>query len=119
MIKYLKPSIFSLSLLPFLIITYKIFFNKSGPEPVKEITHFTGEWTLIFICLTPACIAEPDCSKVNPVVPPVKLEDVTSKSVPPIVTAVFPLGPSIFCDKETTLSLTVAVINKLEDATTC
>ena len=23
-----------------------------GPEPVKEITHFTGEWTLIFICLT-------------------------------------------------------------------
>ena len=52
MIKYLKPSIFSLSLLPFLIITYKIFFNKLGPEPVKEITHFTGEWTLIFICLT-------------------------------------------------------------------
>ena len=52
MIKYLKPSIFSLSLLPFLIITYKIFFNKLGPEPVKEITHFTGEWTLIFVCLT-------------------------------------------------------------------
>ena len=52
MIKYLKTSIFSLSLLPFLIITYKIFFNKLGPEPVKEITHFTGEWTLIFVCLT-------------------------------------------------------------------
>ena len=52
MTKYLKPSIFVLSLVPFLIITYKIFFNKLGPEPVKEITHFTGEWTLIFICLT-------------------------------------------------------------------
>ena len=52
MTKYLKPSIFVLSLAPFLIITYKIFFNKLGPEPVKEITHFTGEWTLIFICLT-------------------------------------------------------------------
>ena len=52
MIKYLKPSIFILSLFPFLLITYKIFFNKLGPEPVKEITHFTGEWTLIFICLT-------------------------------------------------------------------
>ena len=52
MTKYLKPSIFALSLVPFLIITYKIFFNKLGPEPVKEITHFTGEWTLIFICLT-------------------------------------------------------------------
>ena len=44
----LKPSIFVLSAAPFLLITYKIFFNKLGPEPVKEITHFTGEWTLIF-----------------------------------------------------------------------
>ena len=52
MIKYFKPSIFISSLIPFLLITYKIFFNKLGPEPVKEITHFTGEWTLIFICLT-------------------------------------------------------------------
>ena len=43
---------FTLSLIPFLLITYKIVFNKLGPEPVKEITHFTGEWTLIFICLT-------------------------------------------------------------------
>ncbi len=52
MMKYFKPSIFVLSTIPFIIITYKIFFNKLGPEPVKEITHFTGEWTLIFICLT-------------------------------------------------------------------
>ena len=52
MTKYFKPSIFVLSTIPFIIITYKIFFNKLGPEPVKEITHFTGEWTLIFICLT-------------------------------------------------------------------
>ena len=52
MIKYIKPSIFVLSIIPFLVITYKIFFNKLGPEPVKEITHFTGEWTLIFICIT-------------------------------------------------------------------
>ncbi len=52
MLKYFKPSIFILSTIPFLIISYKIIFNKLGPEPVKEITHFTGEWTLIFICLT-------------------------------------------------------------------
>ena len=52
MIKYFKPSIFILSTIPFLVIIFKIFFNKLGPEPVKEITHFTGEWTLIFICLT-------------------------------------------------------------------
>ena len=52
MTKYFKPSVFTISLIPFLFLIYKIFFNKLGPEPVKEITHFTGEWTLIFICLT-------------------------------------------------------------------
>ena len=50
--KYLKPCVFVLGLIPLLIITYKIFFNKLGPEPVKEISHHTGEWTLIFIVLT-------------------------------------------------------------------
>jgi sulfoxide reductase heme-binding subunit YedZ len=50
--RYFKPGIFILSAVPFLFIFYKIYFNKLGPEPVKEITHFTGEWTLIFICLT-------------------------------------------------------------------
>ena len=50
--RYFKPSIFFFSLIPFIIIVYKTLFNELGPEPVKEITHFTGEWTLIFICLT-------------------------------------------------------------------
>ena len=50
--KYYKPSIFFLSLIPFFLILYKITFNKLGPEPVKEITHFTGEWTLLFIIFT-------------------------------------------------------------------
>ena len=50
--KYFKPGVFILSTIPSLLIFYKIYFNKLGPEPVKEITHFTGEWTLIFICLT-------------------------------------------------------------------
>ena len=50
--KYFKPSVFILSLTPFLIIFYKILYDQLGPEPVKEITHHTGEWTLIFICLT-------------------------------------------------------------------
>ena len=49
---YFKPAVFLLSLWPLIIIGYQIFYNKLGPEPVKEITHFTGEWTLIFICLT-------------------------------------------------------------------
>ena len=37
MIKYFKPSIFVLSTIPFIVITYKIFFNKLGPEPVKKL----------------------------------------------------------------------------------
>ena len=49
--KYLKPGVFILSLIPFLIIIYKIFFDQLGPEPVKEITHHTGEWTLIFLII--------------------------------------------------------------------
>ena len=50
--RYIKIPIFFLSLLPILIIFYQITFNQLGPEPVKEITHVTGNWTLRFIIIT-------------------------------------------------------------------
>ena len=50
--KYYKPSIFFFSLIPFFLIIYRTIFNELGPEPVKEITHLTGEWTLLFIIFT-------------------------------------------------------------------
>ena len=50
--KYFKPSVFILGTVPFVIIVYKIFLNKLGPEPIKEITHHTGEWTLLFLIFT-------------------------------------------------------------------
>ena len=50
--RYYKLGIFFVSLIPLLTIIYKIYYDQLGPEPVKEITHHTGEWTLIFICLT-------------------------------------------------------------------
>ena len=50
--KYFKPSVFILGTVPFIIIVYKIFLNKLGPEPIKQITHHTGEWTLLFIIFT-------------------------------------------------------------------
>ena len=50
--KYFKPVIFLLSSIPFIIIIFKIFFNKLGPEPIKEITLHTGEWTLLFVVFT-------------------------------------------------------------------
>ncbi len=52
MIKYFRSSVFLLSTIPFIFITYKIFLDKLGPEPIKEITHHTGEWTLLFLIFT-------------------------------------------------------------------
>ena len=49
---YFKPAVFLLSLWPIYIITYQIFYNKLGPEPVDRIINHFGEWTLIFIILT-------------------------------------------------------------------
>ena len=50
--KIYKPSIFFLSLIPLILIVYKTFSNNLGPEPIKEITHHTGEWALLFIVFT-------------------------------------------------------------------
>jgi sulfoxide reductase heme-binding subunit YedZ len=52
MLKYFRSSVFLLSTIPFFVIVYKIFLNKLGPEPIKEITHHTGEWTLLFLIFT-------------------------------------------------------------------
>ncbi len=41
-----------MSLWPIYIISYQIFYNELGPEPVDRIINHFGEWTLIFIFLT-------------------------------------------------------------------
>ena len=50
--RYLKVVIFILSLLPIFYIIYQIITNQLGPEPIKDITHHTGKWTLYFIVIT-------------------------------------------------------------------
>ena len=52
MSKYSKIIVFFICLWPIYSISYSIFDNSLGAEPVKKITHHFGEWTLIFICLT-------------------------------------------------------------------
>jgi sulfoxide reductase heme-binding subunit YedZ len=52
LIKYFKPFVFILCLLPLVIIILDIYYNNLGAEPVKKIMNHFGEWTLIFICLT-------------------------------------------------------------------
>ena len=63
--RYIKIPIFFLSLLPVLIIFYQITFNQLGPEPVKEITHVTGNWTLRFIIITLAMTPLQKFTKLN------------------------------------------------------
>ena len=63
--RYIKILIFFLSLLPILIIFYQIIFNQLGPEPVKEITHVTGNWTLRFIIITLAMTPLQKFTKLN------------------------------------------------------
>jgi methionine sulfoxide reductase heme-binding subunit len=63
--RYIKMPIFFLSLLPILIIFYQIIFNQLGPEPVKEITHVTGNWTLRFIIITLAMTPLQKFTKFN------------------------------------------------------
>jgi len=63
--KYIKIIIFFLSLLPILIILYQIIFNELGPEPIKRITHVTGEWTIRFIIITLAMTPLQKITKLN------------------------------------------------------
>ena len=63
--KYLKVVIFTLSLVPIFFIIYQIVTNQLGPEPIKDITHHTGKWTLYFIVLTLAMTPLKKITKLN------------------------------------------------------
>ena len=63
--KYLKVVIFILSLVPIFYITYQILTNQLGPEPIKDITHHTGKWTLYFIVITLSMTPLKKITKLN------------------------------------------------------
>ena len=48
----LKPLVFVLCLLPFGWLVYRGVAGGLGANPIKAITHFTGDWTLYFLLLT-------------------------------------------------------------------
>ena len=62
---YLKVVIFTLSLVPMFFIIYQIINNQLGPEPIKDITHHTGKWTLYFIVITLAMTPLKKITKLN------------------------------------------------------
>ena len=63
--RYLKVVIFTLSLVPIFYIVYQILTNQLGPEPIKDITHHTGKWTLYFIVITLAMTPLKKITKLN------------------------------------------------------
>ena len=48
----LKPLVFVLCLAPFGWLLYRGLAGGLGANPIKAITHFTGDWTLYFLLLT-------------------------------------------------------------------
>lgn len=50
----LKPTIFLLSLIPFLYLLYAVFLDPEilGANPVEYLTHNTGGWSLRFLLIT-------------------------------------------------------------------
>ena len=63
--KYLKVVIFILSLVPIFYIIYQILNNQLSPEPIKDITHHTGKWTLYFIVMTLSITPLKKITKLN------------------------------------------------------
>lgn len=50
--KLIKPLVFVVALIPFVILVIKIVQNDLGPDPAQELAKETGEWTLRFLLLT-------------------------------------------------------------------
>ena len=47
-----KPVCFAACLIPFGLLAADLFFGRLGANPIEEITHRTGDWTLIFLLVT-------------------------------------------------------------------
>jgi len=52
MVRFVKPSIFFMALIPFIWLLLKVFQNDLGPDPAQALSIETGEWALRFLLLT-------------------------------------------------------------------
>mgnify|MGYP006091411109 FL=1 len=48
----IKPTVFSLALVPFAVLLYTAIWGDLGPDPAKELSLETGEWALRFLLIT-------------------------------------------------------------------
>ena len=51
-VRYSKPAVFLACLVPMGLLARKGVTNQLGANPIEVITHSTGDWTLIFLCIT-------------------------------------------------------------------
>ncbi|EGV18892.1 protein-methionine-sulfoxide reductase heme-binding subunit MsrQ [Thiocapsa marina] len=51
-VRYVKPLVFMLCLMPFGLLIARGASGALGPNPVEAITHFTGDWTLRLLLAT-------------------------------------------------------------------
>ena len=49
--RWVKPVVFSLSLLPFFWLLYAAITNQLGANPAEALIRATGDWTLRFLCI--------------------------------------------------------------------
>lgn len=47
-----KIFLFTLSLIPLVLLVWKGFTDQLGANPIEKITHYTGDWSLRFLLLT-------------------------------------------------------------------
>lgn len=52
MIRWLKVGLFFMCLGPLARLGWKAYSGLLGANPIEVITHSTGDWTLIFLCVT-------------------------------------------------------------------
>ena len=50
--KLIKPFVFVVALVPFVLLLIRILQNDLGPDPAQELSIETGEWTLRFLLIT-------------------------------------------------------------------
>jgi len=50
--KWLKPPVFLLCLIPAAVLVWQGLHDGLGANPVEYVQHFTGDWTLNFLCIT-------------------------------------------------------------------
>jgi sulfoxide reductase heme-binding subunit YedZ len=50
--RWIKPPIFLLCLAPLANLGWKAYSDNLGANPIELITHSTGTWTLVFLCVT-------------------------------------------------------------------